>query len=214
MGEAERGEPTKNRRAYDRLHGLVLDYLLGLIVFTGNFYRENELIIQEVQRFGVWPKHSVEDADAESISFFADLFSQAKNETLKRNLLEHIVIGRLPLNRLKDLHQRLYQRSDGRSSKISRGVIDRIVIFVWKALGLSSNEISEKTGLNKKTIRNNLTHIYQIFVPDNDGLTPQKRHALLLEAAVEEGFIYPQSRVPEKGLWRDRANLAGEKDRL
>ncbi len=31
MGEAEKGSPVKNRRAYDRLHGLVLDYLLRLI---------------------------------------------------------------------------------------------------------------------------------------------------------------------------------------
>jgi hypothetical protein len=192
MGEAKGGSQKRHRRGNDRIHGLVLDYLLGLIAFTGNFYRENEAFIKEALTFGVRPRQSIETAEAESISFFADLLSQSRNELLKKNLLEQIVTGRLPVDRLKDLHRRLYVQRDGSGVKVSRGAIDRIVVFVWKVLGRTNQEISEETGIKKKTVRNHITQIYEIFIPDTERLTPQKRHALLVKTAVEEGFIYQE----------------------
>lgn len=193
MGETDQGSRMQNRRTYDPHHGLVLEYLLSLIASTGRFYQTHDAFFREYQTFGVRPRQSVESADAESILFFAHLLSQAKNDVLKKNLLEHITTGRLQLNRLKDLHERFYGRSDGSGSKESRVAIDRIVVFVWKVLGFSNQEIADRTGLKKKTVRNHITQIYEVIIPDSEKLPPQRRHALLVKKAVEGGFIYSQS---------------------
>lgn len=190
-----------NRRIYDRHNGLVLDYLVGLLSFTGGFCEKNKLAIDEFKAFGGRPRQLVESADVESILFFADLLSRARHKKLKKNLLEHVMVGRLPLGRLKDLQERLYGPSDANGPKIIRGAIDRIVIFVWKVLGATNREISDRTGLNENTVRNHITHIYEVFIPGTDKLPSQKRHSLFVNAAVEEGFIYRlQGGVPAEGV--------------
>ena len=183
---------------------IVLEYVLDLIAFTKKFYDKHADIIQQIKMTGMLSKPI---NDAKSLLFLHELLSsyqpsdKTKREIIKRNLVDLLVQGVLRIEKLEELAYRLSDRNGGENSRrrgsstqadLSRLKPERIAVFGWKVVGLSNEEIAKRLGLNRKTVLNHGTPIYETFAPDSLHLDSEERLAFLVKAAVEEGFIFSQ----------------------